>query len=117
MRKDDPKYPEWYARHRLVENARVNRIKEEQNPVVVLDDNDRGPLPETCSLEELFWHPSDCDCGPCMSPMKSAIKRIHAQQRPLLPSIRATLPHPPLSDHLLRLLQDVSEEVLSQVGS
>ena len=117
MRKDEPGYERWYARHRIVENDRVRRLKAMENPVIVVDDEQRGELPETFSLAEMYWHPAECTCGSCISPMKREIKLIHAATRPLPRSIRASNPVPELPDPLLRHLQDVAAKVLSQEDS
>lgn len=117
MKKDDPNYERWYARHRIVETARVQRQRAMKDPLIVLEDNDRGELPETYSLEEMYWHPAECQCGSCVSPMKSAIKMVHADTKPRPRTIRALNPVPPLPHQLLHRLQAVAEEVLSRADS
>ena len=113
MRKDEPGYERWYARHRIVENDRVNRLKAMENPVIVLDDDARGPLPETYSLEEMYWHQSDCQCGSCINKeLKRVIKGLAAKDGAR--SISPSSPVPPLHDQTLRRLQDASAEVLSK---
>lgn len=41
------KYDQWYARHKIVEKARQDRIKLEKNPINALPVQERGKLPST----------------------------------------------------------------------
>lgn len=117
MRKDQPGYQQWYERHLFMERIRKANIAIKKNPVVVLDDDQRGELPDTCPLAELYYHPSDCNCGPCQSPMKGEIKKIHALTKPRPRTIRSLNPVPQLPRPLLLRLQAVEAEVLSRVDT
>ena len=107
------KYPQWYARHRLVENQRVWRIAMEKNPINPIPEYERT-LPPTYSLEEAFYHPIGCPCGSCDGPLGSLCKYIHVTQAKDEPWVRgATSPLPQLPHQILRLLQDAEEVALS----
>ena len=110
------KYPQWYARHRIVENQRVWRLEAERNPPGYIPEFERV-LPETYSLEDAFYHAKGCPCGSCVGTLGILIKELHARRYPGVRWFRgAASPLPGLPDPILQLLRVVEEGVLSRPG-
>lgn len=110
------KYPEWYARHRMVENQRIWRLVMEENPMNTIPDYERA-LPETYSLAEAFYHRRGCQCGSCVGDIGKLAKALHANHFPEEPWVRgASSPLPELPRQLLQILRVVEEGVLSPQG-
>jgi len=111
-------YKRWLERHRVVEKARKWGIINENNPIMALPDGERGELPETFSVEEMFWHPLACECGSCLGPTAKAIKLIRMNMSPIPPAVKSVVsPLPELPRPVLHHLQVVVAEVLSKQDS
>jgi|SRR6478736_9505186 len=108
------KYPQWYERHRLVENQRVWRLAMEANPMRTIPEYERT-LPPTYDLAEAFYHSRTCVCGSCQGPLGVAVKLVHVKKFPKEPWVRGVVnPPPALPDQILQLLQVVEEAVRSR---
>lgn len=108
------KYPQWYARHRVVENQRVWRLAMEENPMNTVPEFKRV-LPKTYSLSDAFYHFASCRCGSCVGLLGVLAKELHTNYFSDEPWIRgASSPLPELPDPILQILQVVEEEVLSR---
>lgn len=96
---------ERYERWKLVEQQRRWALGLIQNPIIVLEEEDRV-MPETSSLVEAFWHPVGCSCGSCEGPFAKQAKEIRLTQRPPIPSVTSLVSRlPPLPHQIeLRLL-------------
>lgn len=107
-------YKRWYARHKVVERQRLWKIKNEANPIKALPESQRGPLPETYSLAEMFWHPVACECGSCSCPIAKRIKDYRLSLKPVPPAVKALTSYlPELPSQVQSRLQAFEEEVRS----
>jgi len=110
------KYPQWYARHRIVENQRVWRLRMEENPMNTIPEFKRK-LPKTWDLAAAFYHFPSCYCGSCVGEIGVLSKALHEHYFPDEPWIRgASSQLPELPHQILQLLQDVEAKVLSPQG-
>jgi len=110
------KYPQWYARHRVVENERVWRLTMEDNPMNTVPDFKRV-LPKTWDLDAAFYHHKSCPCGSCVGEIGVLAKALHSNYFPDEPWIRgASSPLPELPRRVLQPLRVVEEAVLSRQG-
>ena len=103
-------YDRWLKRHRLIERERQWRIRLENNPVAALPLGSRGPLPETWSAEEAFFHALGCECGSCDGTTSQNLKALRLSIRPIPPAIRSTVTRLPSVPHHLRPLLRVVVE-------
>jgi len=109
----EEKYKVWYARHRVVENERVWKLKMAENPMNTIPDFKRV-LPPTYSLEEAFFHVKTCTCGSCVGEIGILAKAMHREYFPDLPWVRgASTDLPPLPRQVQELLRSVEKQVLS----
>lgn len=108
------KYPQWYARHRLVENQRVWRLVMEDNPMKTVPDFERELPTDTYDLDQAFYHYPSCKCGSCVGEIGVLAKAMHKEYFPDEPWFRGALTTlPELPHQILLLLQDVEAKVLS----
>ena len=114
----EEKYQLWLKRHVPVERQRKWRLINEANPIRALDEHERGPLPQTFSLAEMYWHPLACECGSCAGVVAQAVKQFRMSQRPIPPAVKSVVSRlPELPDQIVPHLRDVAEEALSKLGS
>ena len=107
-------YDRWYKRHRIVEQARQDRIKLEENPIKALPEEERGELPQTWSIAEAFWHKLGCECGSCSCKLSQQIKQVRMGMRPIPPAVKSVVSHlPSLPDRAQPLLRDAVSAFLS----
>ena len=115
---DEVAYQRAMRRWRLKENERLWRIKNEKNPIIVIDDEEARVMPQTFSLAEMFYHPHACECGSCLSIPAQAVKKVRMDMRPIPPAIKSLIrPLPEVPHQVLPLLLDAVEEALSRAGS
>lgn len=108
------KYEHWLKQHRVAENRRIWKIKNEENPIKALPLEERGELPQTFSVLEAFWHPTSCECGGCIGDFAQQVKQIRLDMRPIPPAVKsATSRLPALPSLAQRLLRVAVEEALS----
>ena len=108
------KYPQWYARHRLVENQRVWRKIAEDNPMNTIPEFERV-LPETYSLIDAFYHSPGCRCGSCVGTLGALLKPLHKRYFKSEPWVRvASSPRREPPHRVQQLLLSVEAEVLSR---
>jgi hypothetical protein len=107
-------YERWYARHKVTERKRQWEEMLAKNPINALDESDRGPLPETYSLVEAYWHPIDCNCGSCQGPAAKEAKELRMSERPIPAAVKSAGSRLPATPDLVLLrLQAVEERALS----
>lgn len=104
-----------YERWRIVEQKRRWELMMLQNPIVLLEVEDRV-MPETTSLTEAFWHPLSCTCGSCEGPFAKRAKEIRLSTKPVPPAVRSLVTRLPQLPHQaqLRLLAVEAEARLRE---
>ena len=111
----EEKYQLWLKRHVPVERQRKWRIINEANPIKALDESQRGPLPQTFSLAEMYWHPLACECGSCLGLPARVVKQVRMDTRPIPPAVKSVVSRlPELPDPVALHLRDAVVEALSK---
>lgn len=113
---DPDDYARALARWRRQENQRLWKIKNDENPIILIDEGVRV-MPETFSFTEMFFHKLTCECGSCQGPIAKAVKQVRLDMRPVPPAVKSLVTHlPELPRQSLPLLRDAVERVRSKAG-
>lgn len=116
MMRSEEQIRQWKERSRLRKSQERWEEQARNNPVQVIEDQDRQ-MPQTFSFEEMFWHSMTCECGSCLSPVARTIKKYRLTNYPTSAAVKSVaLPLPELPDQELRRLLAFAERAQSQVS-